>query len=85
MSEQHTYKGYAFTDETTETEDGKFRARVRILGLENGRRSQRFIDLETFVNEVDARRRALAAARSWIDEEESQDKLALPSSLIPWQ
>jgi hypothetical protein len=29
-SDQRTYKGYAFTDETTELEDGKFRARVRI-------------------------------------------------------
>ena len=64
-------------------EDGKYRARVRILGLDGGRRSQRFIDLETFVNEADARHRALAAARSWIDAEDGHDKLALPSSFAP--
>jgi hypothetical protein len=39
--------------------------------------------LETFVNESDAQRRALTAARSWIDAEESHDKLALPSSFAP--
>ena len=83
MSQPHTYKGYAFSDETTTTEDGKFRARVRILGLHGGRRSQRFIDLETFVNESDAQRRALTAARSWIDAEEGHDKLALPTSFAP--
>lgn len=80
MSEQHTYKGYAFTDETSKTEEGKYRARVRILGLDGGRRSQRFIDLETFENEADASDRALAAARSWIDAEDGHDKLALPAS-----
>ena len=82
MSQQHTYKGYAFTDETT-TEDGKYRARVRILGLEGGRRSQRFIDLETFVNEADAHHRALAAARGWIDAEDGNDRLALPTNFSP--
>jgi hypothetical protein len=83
VSQQHTYKGYAFSDETTKTDGGKYRARVRVLGLDGGRRSQRFIDLETFVNEADAHHRALAAARSWIDAEEGHDKLALPSSFAP--
>ena len=83
MSQQQTFKGYAFTDETTKTEDGKYRARVRILGLDGGRRSQRFIDLETFVNEADASRRATVAALSWIDAEDGQDKLGLPSSFAP--
>ena len=83
MGQQHTYKGYAFSDETTKTEGGKYRARVRILGLDGGRPSQRFIDLETFVNMADAHHRALAAARSWIDAEEGHDKLALPSSFAP--
>jgi len=83
VGQQHTYKGYAFSDETTKTEDGKYRARVRILGLEGGRRSQRFIDLETFVNEADAHHRALAGARSWIDAEEGHDKLALPTCFAP--
>jgi len=83
VSQQHTYKGYAFADETSKTEDGRYRARVRILGLNGGRPSQRFIDLETFVNEVDAHHRALAAARSWIDAEDGNDRLALPSSFAP--
>ena len=69
MSQQHTYKGYAFTDETTKTEDGKYRAPVRILGVDGGRWSQPFINLATFVNEADARHRVLAAARNWIDAE----------------
>ena len=83
VSQQHAFKGYAFTDETTITEDGRYRARVRILGLDGGRRSQRFIDLEIFVNEADAHHRALAAARSWIDAEDGNDRLALPSSFAP--
>ena len=83
MSHVHTYKGYTFTDETTPTDDGRYRARVRILGLDGGRRSQRFIDLETFASEADALHRALAAARSWIDAEHGHDKLALPSSFAP--
>jgi len=35
------------------------------------------------VNEDDARQRALAAARAWIDEEEANDELALPTSFAP--
>ena len=72
-----------FTDETSRTEDGGYRARVRILGLNNGRRTQRFIDLETFANEIEARHRASAEAVSWIDAEPERDKLALPSSFAP--
>ena len=83
MNQQHTYKGYAFSDETTKTDDGRYRARVRILGLDGGRRTQRFIDLETFANETDALHRAIAAAKSWIDAEEGHDRLALPSSFAP--
>ena len=83
MSQQHTFKGYVFTDETTKTEDGRYRARVRILGQHGGRRSQRFIDLETFANEADAHLRALDAARRWIDAEDGNDRLALPSSFAP--
>ena len=28
MSHEHSYKGYAFDDDTTTTEDGRYRARV---------------------------------------------------------
>ena len=83
MSEQHTYKGYVFTDETSRTEDGGYRARVRMFGLDNGRRMQRFIDLGTFANEIEARHRAYAAAVNWIDAEPERDKFALPSTFAP--
>ena len=84
MSQKHSYKGHVFDDDTARTDDGRYRARVVLITVGNGRpRSQRFIDLETFVNEDDARQRALAAARAWIDEEEANDELALPTSLAP--
>jgi hypothetical protein len=80
----HIYKGYAFADDTTMTEDGHYRARVIVMTIGDGRvRSQRFLDLEIFAEEGDARRRAIAAARAWIDEEQGKDALALPSSFSP--
>lgn len=66
----HSYKGYAFDDDTTTTADGRYRARVILVTVENGRApAQRSIDLETFAKEDDTRQRAIAAAREWIDEE----------------
>jgi len=80
----HSYKGFVFDDETTMTDDGRYRARAVLVTMGTGRtRTQRFIDLETFAKEDDARKRAIAAARSWIDEEESNDKLALPTGFSP--
>ena len=85
LSHNHSYKGHAFADDTAPTDDGRYRARVVLVTAGNGRpRSQRFIDLETFVKEDDARQRALAAARAWIDEEEANDKLALPTGFGPF-
>ena len=86
MTCKYEYKGYTFMDETTAVENGRFRARIVIMTLGDGRvRSQRFIDLETFRAETDARRRAVAAARAWIDAEEAQDndRLALPTNFSP--
>jgi hypothetical protein len=86
LSHKHIYKEYAFDDDTARTEDGRYRARAILVRVGNGHaRSQRFIDLETFAKEDDARQRAIAAARAWIDEEEGNDKLALPTgfSLLP--
>jgi hypothetical protein len=75
------YKGYALVDDTAITEDGRYRARVVVVRIVDGRvRSQRFIDLETFAEEDAARQRAIAAAQAWIDEEEGTDRLALPTS-----
>jgi len=79
LSRKHSCKGYAFDDDTTRTEDGRYRARAILVTVGNGRaRSQRFIDLETFAKEDDARQRAVTAARAWIDEEEDNRR---PTSL----
>jgi len=86
MIHRYDYKGYTFVDETTVTDEGRYFARVVVMTLGNGRvRSQRFIDLETFRNEADARRRAVEAARSWIDDEQGgKDRLALPTNFSPF-
>jgi hypothetical protein len=87
MISRFEYKGYTVVDETIVVDDGRFRARIAILTLGDGRvRSQRFIDLETFQAEADARRRAVAGARAWIDAEVAQDndRLALPTNFSPW-
>jgi len=85
VSQKHSYNGYAFDDDTEITEDGRYRARVILKKVGDGRaRSQRFIDLETFANVDDARQRVVAIARAWIDEEQNNDKLALPTSFSPW-
>jgi hypothetical protein len=85
VSHKHSYNGYAFDDDTAMTEDGRYRARVILKTVRDGRpRSQRFIDLETFASVDDARQRAVAMARAWIDEEQNNDKLALPTSFSPW-
>ena len=84
MGQKHDYKGYTFSDETAVMEDGYYRARVAIMSLGEGRvRSQRFIDLETFRTEENARRRAVEAARAWIDDEHGKDRLALPTNFSP--
>ena len=65
-------------------EDGYYRARVAVMTLGEGRvRSQRFIDLETFPTEENARRRAVEAARAWIDIKHVKDRLALPTNFSP--
>jgi hypothetical protein len=84
MGQKHNYNGYTFSDETTEMEDGFYRARVAVVTMGEGRvRSQRFIDLETFRTEENARRRAVEAARAWIDDQHGKDRLALPTNFSP--
>ena len=81
-----TYKGYTFADVTTPTDGGRFKARAAIMALDGGRtRSQRFLDLETFNTEAEARARVAVAAKAWIDSDLGQDKLALPSSFMPFE
>jgi len=84
MGQKHDCKGYTFLDETAVMEDGYYRARVAVMTLGDGRvRSQRFIDLETFRTEENARRRAVEAALAWIDDDRGKDRLALPTKLSP--
>ena len=81
MSGRQTYKGYTFTDVSTATEGGHYRARVAIMALDGTRtRSQRFIDLEIFRTSEEAQERVMAVARAWIDANDGADRLALPTN-----
>jgi hypothetical protein len=80
-----TYKGYILTEVTTQTEDGRFKARAAIMSLDGSRtRSQRFLDLETFRTREEASARVLAAARTWVDHNGGEDRLALPTNFSPF-
>jgi hypothetical protein len=81
VSARGVYKGYTFAGMSTQTEGGRFRARVAIMSLDGSRtRSQRFLDLETFRTEAEANKRAMAAAVEWIDAESGKDQLGLPTN-----
>lgn len=81
MNPRHLYQGYVFTDVSTRTEDGRYRARVAIVSLDGTRtRSQRFIDLEVFPTHEAALERIAVVARAWIDAETDKDRLALPTN-----
>lgn len=79
------YKGYTFTDMTTQTDEGRYKARAAITALDGSRtRSQRFLDLETFKTKAEANARVLAGAMAWIDANLRQDPLALPTNFVPF-
>ena len=79
------YKGFSFADVSSQVDDGRYRAKVAIMGLEGVRtRSQRFLDLETFATEAEASVRALSGARAWIDENLGRDQLSLPTNFGPF-
>ena len=81
MSARSFYKAYTFADVSTQTESGRYRARVAIIALEGSQtRSQRFLDLETFATAAQASERAIAAAKAWIDTNSGEDRLALPTN-----
>ena len=81
MSGRQIYKGYTFTDVSTTTDGGHYRARVAIMALDGTRtRSQRFIDLEIFRTSEEAQERVMAVARAWIDANDGADRLALPTN-----
>ncbi|HUP07771.1 MAG TPA: hypothetical protein VMU47_11500 [Caldimonas sp.] len=74
------YKGYAYTNLTTQAEDGRYVARVAIIALDPARtRSQRFLDLESYATRGEADARVSEAAMAWIDASQQPDRLALPS------
>jgi hypothetical protein len=80
------YQGYVFTDVSTRTDDGRYRARVAIVSLAGTRtRSQRFIDLEVYPTHEAALERIMAVARAWIDSETDNDRLALPTNFSDFQ
>jgi len=81
VSGREIYKGYTFTDVSTPTDGGHYRARVAIMALDGTRtRSQRFIDLEIFRTSEEAQERVMAVARAWIDANDGADRLALPTN-----
>lgn len=81
MGARNDYKGYTFADVSTQTDDGRYHARVAIMALEGARtRSQRFLDLEVFGTEAEASERTLRMAMAWIDENAGRDQLALPTN-----
>ena len=81
VDSRRIYKGYSFADVSTPTDDGRYRARVAIVALEGANtRSQRFLDLETFRTEAEARQRTTAAAVAWIDRAVLLEGLSLPTN-----
>ncbi len=75
---------FVVSDLTSKLDDGRYRARVAVMGSIAGYGlSQRFLDLETFSDEADARQRAIAAAQAWIETQQGRDLLALPTGFLP--
>ncbi len=86
MSFRSVYQGFVFTDVSTRTDDGRYRARVAIMSLGGSRtRSQRFIDLEIVPSEAAAIERITAVAQAWIDGEVGKDHLSLPTNFSEFQ
>jgi hypothetical protein len=84
VNSRRIYKGYTFTDVSTPTGEGRYRARVVIVALDGENiRSQRFLDLEIFQTEAEARDRTETAAISWIDGEGRPEQLSLPTYFAP--
>ena len=68
MNSQTFYRDFYLSAMSTPTDDGRYQARVAIVMLDASRtRSQRFLDLETYVTAPEADARGLAAGREWVD------------------
>ncbi len=86
MNFRSVYQDYVFTDVSTRTDDGRYRARVAIMSLNGSRtRSQRFIDLEVFPTQDEAIERITLVAKAWIDSEVDKDRLSLPTNFGEFQ
>lgn len=84
MNERRIYKGYTVADVTTQSDDGRYRARAAIMSLTGERtRSQRFLDGEVYPTREEAQERTMSMAMTWIDETFNDDRLALPTNFSP--
>ncbi|MDP9224651.1 MAG: hypothetical protein M3P18_12505 [Actinomycetota bacterium] len=84
VNARRIYKGYTVTDVSTQTESGKYRARVAIMALDGTHtRSQRFLDSEIFRTKAEANERAMTVAMAWINANSGRDQLALPTNFSP--
>ena len=80
MSLKTTHRGYQLTPVSTRNEDGSYQARVSIVQMNDGAtRSQRFADFETFAERSGADARAIAGAKSWIDDQYQLARTAFPT------
>ena len=74
------HRDFTVCDLTTQTEDGRYKARAAVMALGGIRTQfQRFLDFETFDTRAEATARAYAGARAWIDEELRYVPFALPN------
>jgi len=80
MSSKITHRGYLLTPVSTRNDDGSYQARVSIVQMNaDATRSQRFADFETFAERAAADERAIAGARSWIDDQALVARAAFPT------
>lgn len=86
MTTQTFYRDFYLSAMSTQTDDGRYQARVAIVMLDASRtRSQRFLDLETYGTAPEADARGLAAGREWIDAQGRGFVGARDSSVLPGQ
>ena len=72
------HRDFTVCDLTTQTEDGRYKARAAVMPLGGSRTLfQRFLDFEMFDTKAEATARAHAGARAWIDEELRHVSIAL--------